>query len=81
MTSPGGTQGLLLEMIRGEPNSISGRQNEVFIWLLIWYGKSAARVFTEGENKRAVKRQIKVVLRPISLVKKKEGIKKEKREK
>jgi len=66
VTSPGDTQGLLLETIRGEPNSISSGQNEVFTRLLIGYRK-CGKSFAEGGNKRAVKGQIRVVLRPVSL--------------
>jgi len=58
----------LLEMIRGEPNPMNGRRNEVFAQPLVGYRK-CGKSFTEGENKREIKGQIRVVpvLRPVSL--------------
>jgi len=50
----------VLEMIRSEPNPISGGRNEVFAQPLTRYRKSG-KSFTEGENKREIKGQIRVV--------------------
>jgi len=57
---------ILLEMILGEPNSTGGGRNEVFIQLLMGH-RRCWKSFIKGENKRAVKGQIGVVSRPVSL--------------
>jgi len=54
-------------MIRGEPNPISSGRNEAFAQPFVGYRKRG-KSFTEGENKREIKGQIRVVLRPVSLV-------------
>jgi len=53
-------------MIRGEPSTLSGEQNEVFAQPLDRYGY-CGKNFTERENKREIKGQMRVVLRPVSL--------------
>ena len=58
---------VVLEMISGEPNPIRGGRNEVFGQPLVRYRK-CGKSFMEGENKREIKGQIRVVLRPISLI-------------
>ena len=49
----------VLEMIRGEPSLISGVENEVSAQPLVGYRKPG-KSFTEGENKREIKGQIRV---------------------
>ena len=58
---------MVLEMISGGPNPISGGRNEVFAQRLVRYRK-CGKSFTEGKNKREIKSQIRVVLRPVSRV-------------
>ena len=58
---------VVLEMISGEPNPISGGRNEVFGQPLVRYRK-CGKSFMEGENKREIKGQIRVVLRLVSFV-------------
>ena len=58
---------LLLEMICDEPNPISGERNGVFAQPLIGYRKCGKSI-TEGGSKREIGGQIRVVLRPVSLV-------------
>ena len=57
-------------MIHGEPNPISGGQNEMFAQPLVGCRKSG-RSFTEGENKREIKGQIRVSLVLFTVKKKK----------
>ena len=54
-------------MICGEPNPTSSGWNELFAHPLIEYRKRG-KSFTEGENRREVKCQVRVVLRLVVLV-------------
>ena len=56
-----------MEMILGETTPLSGGRNEVFTQPFVEFRK-CRKSFTEGENKREIKSQIRVVLRLISLV-------------